>query len=212
MTACKGDGEIPLAHLQLGGESVSEVWLYGAENHTVVTVNLPVVVGIGKLGITGFWGESVHCRQLAHILPILYDTHELQTVEGTECFTFAENLLVVCPLDDVVGLAHVGDFVLVVGEVGRGCPLQVTTFEQGAVHSQFDTLVLHVAHVLQLAGHTIGKAHRYIEQEIRGLLVIEIEHHIESSAPKSEVCTEVVGCGGFPLQVVVCGICFGIGG
>ena len=181
MTACKGGGEVPLAHLQLGGEAVGEVGLHGTEYHAVIAVYLAVVVGIDELGISCLGGESVDGGELADIFALLHDACELQAVEGAECLALAEYLLAVSTLKHVVGLAHVGDFVVIVGYVGRGCPQQVATLEQGAVHGEFDALVLHVAHVLQLAGHAIGKAHRHVKQEVGGLLVIEVKYEVEAT-------------------------------
>ena len=99
-------------------ETIYNVGLYAAKNLTVVTVYASVVVGVLIFQVARLRCLSVDGWQYADILAILHDADEAETVERTESLATTENLLVVSTLDNVVRTAHIGNLVVVIGNVG----------------------------------------------------------------------------------------------
>ena len=169
-----------------------------------------VVVGINKLQVAGTGCLSVHGGQLAHVFALLYNAVELQAVEGAQRFAPAQNLLFLRPQYHVVGDTHVRNLVLVACCIGAYRPQQVAALQQGGIHAQFHAPVHHVAHVLHLCSHTVGKAHGHHQQQVAGLFVVGIKHYVHAVLPQSQVEAYVIRCRGLPFQVVVGRVLLGI--
>ena len=71
-------------------------------------------------------------------------------------------------------------------------------------HCQFPTVVLHLASVDPLSGsltHSGDTFHE--EQNVGGLLIIPVEASVDFVSQDGEVETDVMLCGGLPLDIVV---------
>ena len=131
---------------------------------------------------------------------MLYDTVEHPSVIGSQRLTHAKDGVAV---DDFILTSEARHLILIMGNIGRSVPGKVFCLNDGCIDSKLNTSVGDITHVAQLATETCSQFNRFVEQQVAGLLMIEIEDKTNAAAQDGEVQAEVVGCGRLPLQVVV---------
>ena len=87
--------------------------------------------------------------------------------------------------------------------VGRDVPAQVLRANDVAAEYQLDTTVANITQIAVVAARTHSLGDRHPEEQVGGLLVIEIEATRQSVLPQTELNTNVeVGCG-LPGDVLI---------
>ena len=97
-----------------------------------------------------------------------------------------------------------GNGVFVVRHVVAQCPLEILGCDGVRCQREFHTLVFQRTHVGQYFIAEVGAGWcRNGVQQVVGLTIIEIQRTREYALEDSKVEASVVGCGLFPLQILV---------
>ena len=87
-------------------------------------------------------------------------------------------------------------------QVERGLPGEVLRLDGRCVHGQLNTLVGDLADVgVDVAIRIFGQRHRIRPDEVFGLLAVEFERTVDTSAPDSIVNTDIEHACALPLQI-----------
>ena len=94
------------------------------------------------------------------------------------------------------------NLVLVVGYIEADFPTEVLLLDGNEVQGNFNTLVLHIADVLQQIVGQVGTSRNGHEvQQVVGLTLVDIDATVDSVLQETEVKTSIVGRGLLPLNL-----------